>query len=233
MPKGVVDLTALDVFTRLSAAALLGAMIGFERQWRHKPAGVHTTGLVAVGSALFAMLDLILKSGDSTRIMAGVVTGVGFIAGAVMFRSGFSIKGLNTAATIWATAAIGGLVGFELWPEAVGGAVAIVLLNGLFEPVSDALDRRSHHDKAGETEYKITARATLDNQSAVGDAIRAALDKTPFKVLSFSRHRVDDMGVDVVVEAVASKRADTAVDALCGQLLAVENVRQADWSSTR
>lgn len=232
MPKGV-DLTALDVFIRLSAAALLGAVIGFERQWRHKPAGVHTTGLVAVGSALFAMLDLILKSADSTRIMAGVVTGVGFIAGAVMFRSGFSIKGLNTAATIWATAAIGGLVGFELWPEAVGGAVAIVLLNGLLEPVSDVLDRRSHHDRAGDTEYKITVRATLDNQSAVGDAIRASLDKPPFKLLSFSRHRIDDTGVDVAAEAVASKRSDAVVDALCQQLLTVKNVRQADWSSTR
>jgi putative Mg2+ transporter-C (MgtC) family protein len=233
MSKGMVDLTALDVFIRLSAAALLGAIIGFERQWRHKPAGVHTTGLVAVGSALFAMLDLILKSGDSTRIMAGVVTGVGFIAGAVMFRSGFSIKGLNTAATIWATAAIGGLVGFDLWPEAVGGAIAIVLLNGLLEPVSDALDKRAHHDDAGETSYKITVRGTLDNQSAVGDAIRASVDKPPFKLLSFSRHRVDGTLVDVAAEVVASTQADEAVEALCGRLLALENVLRADWSSER
>jgi putative Mg2+ transporter-C (MgtC) family protein len=228
-----VDLTALDVFIRLSTAALLGAIIGLERQWRHKPAGVHTTGLVAVGSALFAMLDLILKAGDSTRIMAGVVTGVGFIAGAVMFRSGFSIKGLNTAATIWATAAIGGLVGFELWPEAVGGAVAIVLLNGLLEPVSDALDRRSSHREAGETAYKISVRGTLENQSAVGDAIRAVVDKPPFKLLSFSRHRGDGTIVDVAAEVVASKKADEAIETLCRQLLAVENVSRADWSSTR
>ena len=232
MPKGV-DLSAVDVFTRLSAAALLGAMIGIERQWRQKPAGVHTTGLVAVGSALFAMLDLILKSGDSTRIMAGVVTGVGFIAGAVMFRSGFSIKGLNTAATIWATAAIGGLVGFELWREAVGGAVAIVLLNGLFEPVSDALDRRSHHRGTAETAYKISVRGTLENQSVVGDMIRAFVDKPPCKLLSFSRHRVDGTGVDVDAEVLASKGSDAAVEALCRELIAVENVRQADWSSTR
>lgn len=227
------NLSAVDVFTRLSAAALLGAIIGFERQWRHKPAGVHTTGLVAVGSALFAMLDLILKAGDSTRIMAGVVTGVGFIAGAVMFRSGFSIKGLNTAATIWATAAIGGLVGFELWPEAVGGAVAIVLLNGLLEPLSDALDRRAQHAKGGETAYKISVLGTLENQSAVGDAIRASVDKPPFRLLSLSRHRVDGTGVDVAVDVVASKRADEAIEELCRQLLAVEDVRRADWSSTR
>lgn len=226
------NLTAVDVVIRLGGAALLGAVIGFERQWRHKPAGVHTTGLVSVGAALFAMLDLLVKGGDTTRVMAGVVTGVGFIAGAVMFRSGFTIKGLNTAATIWATAAIGGLVGFDLWPEALGGAVAIVLLNGLLEPVSDALDRRSHHAGA-ETGYKISVSGTLDNQSAVGDAIRTSLDKPPFKLLSFSRHRVDGTGVDVAAEIVASKKADAAIEALCQQLLAMESVRRADWSSMR
>lgn len=229
----MTHVSGVDVFVRLSLAAALGAIIGFERQWRHKPAGVHTTGLVSVGAALFALLDVMVRGGDTTRIMAGVVTGVGFIAGAVMFRSGFNIKGLNTAATIWATAAVGGLVGFDFLPEAAGGALAILMINGVLEPLSDAFDRRAHHEDDSETAYKISVRGAIDNQDAVRDAIRASVDRPPFKLLSLSHHRVDGTTVDVGAEVLASKPANDAIEALCKRLLAVDNVRRADWSSTQ
>ncbi len=116
------DVTTLDFVVRLAVAAAFGAIIGFERQWRQRSAGLHTTSLVAIGAALFALLDTMLAAGDTTRIVAGVVTGVGFIAGGVIFRSGANVTGLNTAATIWTTAAVGALAGFGLWAEAGAGA---------------------------------------------------------------------------------------------------------------
>lgn len=137
------ELTALDFLTRLGFAALLGIAIGFERQWRQRAAGLHTSSLVAVGAALFALLDQTLNAGDATRIVAGVVTGVGFIAGGVILRSGVNVTGLNTAATIWATAAVGALAGFGLWPQGAAGAVAIVLLNVLLTPIADAINARA------------------------------------------------------------------------------------------
>ena len=96
-----------EFVSRLALAAVLGILIGFERQWRQRSAGLHTSSLVAIGAALFALLDTVIGRGDTTRIVAGVVTGVGFIAGGVILKSGPNISGLNTAATMWATAAVG------------------------------------------------------------------------------------------------------------------------------
>jgi putative Mg2+ transporter-C (MgtC) family protein len=144
------ELTALDFLTRLGAAAIVGIAIGFERQWRHRAAGLHTSSLVAVGAALFALLDGIINAGDATRIVAGVVTGVGFIAGGVILRSGINVTGLNTAATMWATAAVGALAGFGLWPQAAAGAVAIIMLNLFLTPLADAIDARAQHQDSEE-----------------------------------------------------------------------------------
>jgi putative Mg2+ transporter-C (MgtC) family protein len=128
--------------TRLAVAAFLGIAIGFEREWRQRAVGLHTSSLVSVGAALFGLLDGTLNAGDTTRIIAGVVTGVGFIAGGVIFKSGANVTGLNTAATIWATAAIGALAGFGFYREAAAGAVTIILLNVLLQPLADAIDAR-------------------------------------------------------------------------------------------
>ena len=136
-------MTIADFLARLGVAAVLGVAIGFERQWRQRAAGLHTSSLVAIGSALFALLDQTLHSGDTTRIVAGVVTGVGFIAGGVIFRSGFTVTGLNTAATIWATSAVGALAGFGYWAQATGGAILIILLNLLLQPLANAIDARA------------------------------------------------------------------------------------------
>ena len=137
------ELTAVDFLTRLGVAAVLGIAIGFERQWRHRAAGLHTSSLVSVGAALFALLDGMINAGDATRIVAGVVTGVGFIAGGVILRAGINVTGLNTAATMWATAAVGALAGFGLWAQAGAGAVAIIVLNLFLSPLADAIDART------------------------------------------------------------------------------------------
>ena len=108
------EITVVDFLTRFGLAALLGMAIGFERQWRQKRAGLHTEGLIAIGASLFAMLDLIIP-GDNSRIIAGIVTGVGFLGGGVIFRTESNVTGINTAATIWGTAAIEAFAGLALW----------------------------------------------------------------------------------------------------------------------
>ena len=130
--------------TRLGVAALLGVAIGFERQWRQRAAGLHTSSLVCIGAALFALLDLTIGAGDKTRIVAGVVTGVGFLAGGVILRSGLNVTGLNTAATIWATAAVGAMAGFGLWLQAGAGAAAVIVLNLVLEPLAATIDARTN-----------------------------------------------------------------------------------------
>ena len=98
-----------DVFLRLLLAAALGGAIGLEREYRHKPAGLRTNMLIALGSALFSVMsiDLGAAAGSPDRIAAQVVTGIGFLGAGAILRSGENVHGLTTATTIWVNAAIG------------------------------------------------------------------------------------------------------------------------------
>ncbi|MBV8580416.1 MAG: MgtC/SapB family protein, partial [Candidatus Eremiobacteraeota bacterium] len=97
------QLTAMEFVARLLVGAVLGVFIGLERQRRQSAAGVHTSSLVCVGATLFAMIEPLLgDSGNQSRVIANIVTGVGFLAGGVILKEGTNVRGLNTAATIWA-----------------------------------------------------------------------------------------------------------------------------------
>ena len=111
---------------RLAFAALLGAFVGIEREIRGYPAGVRTIALVALGSALFTEISTITGSED--RIAAGIVTGIGFLGAGVIFREGYTVRGITTAATIWSAAAVGMAVGRELYLAASLGSLLIFVL---------------------------------------------------------------------------------------------------------
>jgi uncharacterized membrane protein YhiD involved in acid resistance len=102
-----------EVVVRLGLSILLGAMIGIERQWHHKAAGVKTHTLVCIGSAGFALVSILGLGPNSspTQLAVGVVTGIGFIGGGVIMHRGQGIQGINTAATLWATASLGLCIG--------------------------------------------------------------------------------------------------------------------------
>jgi uncharacterized membrane protein YhiD involved in acid resistance len=129
-PRGeaVIDTTLQwEIVGRIALAAFLGCVIGLEREFRGYPAGVRTMALVCMGSALFA--DTSHVFGGDDRIAAGVVSGVGFLGAGLIFREGYSVKGVTTAATIWATAAVGVAIGAEAYVVAVFAALfAVVLL---------------------------------------------------------------------------------------------------------
>lgn len=117
----------LAIVLRLLLAAVLGTAIGVEREVRGHPAGARTMALVCLGAALFS--DISRIAGGDDRIAAQIVTGIGFIGAGMIFREGVTVRGMTTAATIWAVAAIGMAIGFELYVVAVvGSAIAIILL---------------------------------------------------------------------------------------------------------
>src|ERR1700760_3005904 len=92
----------------LAAAFCLSAIIGFERQWRNRLAGLRTNTLVALGAAPFVVFaQLYPEESSPTRVAAQVVSGIGFLGAGLIFREGLSVRGLNTAATLWCSAAIG------------------------------------------------------------------------------------------------------------------------------
>ena len=113
--SGVSSMTPEEAALNLAAAFCLSAVIGFERQWRNRLAGLRTNTLVALGAATFVVFaQLYPEEASPTRVAAQVVSGIGFLGAGLIFREGLSVRGLNTAATLWCSAAIGVLAGAGL-----------------------------------------------------------------------------------------------------------------------
>ena len=108
----------LDILTRLAAAGLLGARIGYERRFHHKAIGVAGMVLIAIGSTTYMLLGRHLAETDPSsisRTLQGFLSGIGFLGGAVIFKSGFDVKGIKAAAAIWITGALGLAIATSYW----------------------------------------------------------------------------------------------------------------------
>ena len=134
----------LNLAGRILIAAALGAILGLEREWRGKEAGLRTNTLIAIGSALFATMSVTF-GGDPARIAAQVVTGVGFLGAGAIMRTGSNVQGLTTAAMIWANAAIGLACGAgQVRLAAAATVIVLVAMIGL-----TPLDRQFEDRKPG------------------------------------------------------------------------------------
>jgi putative Mg2+ transporter-C (MgtC) family protein len=145
------EIADLELIRRLVTAALLGALIGIEREVHQKSAGLRTNILIAVGSALFTLMSIEMAGpgGDPGRIAAQIVTGIGFLgAGAIMRRQG-GVHGLTTAATVWVNAAVGVAAGGGSYHLAfIATGITLVSLR-ILQPVERMLDRRA--ERKGKT----------------------------------------------------------------------------------
>ena len=123
----------LELFLRLLLAAVFGAAVGYEREQAEKPAGLRTLALISTGAAAFTVASLFGFDGaDPARVAAQVVTGIGFVGAGTILRTGLTVRGLTTAASIWATAAVGVAVGAGLYILATGAtALVLVILHWL------------------------------------------------------------------------------------------------------
>jgi putative Mg2+ transporter-C (MgtC) family protein len=120
----------LEPLLRMAVALVLGAVVGLERELQRMPAGFRTHALVGLGAAIFTVVSAYAFQGpisDPTRIAAQIVTGVGFLGGGAILHYRGSVRGLTTAASLWAVAAIGMAAGAGLYVIAVGGAVLVVV----------------------------------------------------------------------------------------------------------
>ncbi|MFN3937493.1 MAG: MgtC/SapB family protein [Gemmobacter sp.] len=127
----------------LAVALALGAAVGFERQWRQRLAGLRTNTLVALGAASFTVFAASFPDEVSpTRVAAQVVSGIGFLGAGIIFREGFNVRGLNTAATLWTAASIGLLAGAGQYLLAVAVTGMVVFVNLALRPLSRLLDRQ-------------------------------------------------------------------------------------------
>jgi len=122
-------LTVIDIISRFIAAALIGAILGIAR--KDKPAGARTFALICLGSAIFTSVSINGAFGtyDASRIVAQIVSGIGFLGVGVIWKTGINKpSGLTTAAAIWVCASIGVLVGMGIWLEVIVGAILTVAI---------------------------------------------------------------------------------------------------------
>lgn len=140
-----------EIIGQLFLASFLGALIGLEREYRQKGAGLKTYTLVTLGSCLFTLIALKLGhlfykesdlTYDVTRVIQAIATGIGFICGGVIFRQGESVAGLTTAAALWVSAAIGIAVGSKFYFEAIFTAFLTIIVLFLFRFLEEKILRR-------------------------------------------------------------------------------------------
>ncbi|MEU8974652.1 MgtC/SapB family protein [Streptomyces monashensis] len=151
-------LTTVDFLIRLATGVACGALIGVERQWRARMAGLRTNALVATGATLFVLYsEAVGDTGSPTRVASYVVSGIGFLGGGVILRDGAGVRGLNTAATLWCSAAVGVLAASGRMSLALIGTVVVLAVHLLLRPAGRLLDRAP----ASGTDPDATVRATV------------------------------------------------------------------------
>jgi putative Mg2+ transporter-C (MgtC) family protein len=139
------SLSDLEFALRLLLAAGLGGIIGLEREWRNKEAGLRTNILITIGSAVFTLMSIELtdgKTGDTSRVAAQIVTGIGFLGAGAIMRTDAGIQGLTTAATIWVNAAIGVAAGGGEYHLAVITTVITLVVLLVLQPIEKHVDYR-------------------------------------------------------------------------------------------
>jgi len=123
----------MDTLFKIILSTILGLLIGYERESSGKSVGIRTISLICLGSTLFCLMSPNIFHGDNTRIIAQIVSGIGFLGAGIIFKNGDEVHGLTTAATIWATAAIGALVGTGMYIEGIIGGIFVLVINMLFK----------------------------------------------------------------------------------------------------
>lgn len=219
------------VFTeRILLALVLGIAIGVERQWRQRMAGLRTNALVAVGAALFSSISILMNAHvNPTQVAAYVVSGIGFLAGAVIFKEGFSLRGLNTAATIWATAAVGTLSGSGFPAEAAIGAGVILGANVVLRPIVARINRQPLDQTELSQIYEIAVTCYDQNEEAVRASVLAQIRSTTLTLRALESHNVEPSKVRVTATVATTSRADTKLERIVGRLSLDPRIIAASW----
>jgi putative Mg2+ transporter-C (MgtC) family protein len=217
----------------LAVAVGLSAVIGFERQWRNRLAGLRTNTLVALGAASFVTYaELFPAEGSPTRVAAQVVSGIGFLGAGLIFREGLSVRGLNTAATLWCSAAIGVLAGSGYLLQATIASGFVIFVNLLLRPIVRFINRQP----LTSTELEVGYLVAVVCRGADEAHIRALLlQELAGSGLAFRRLESSDLNGSgrVLVRAylTASQRIDPALERIVGRLSLESTISAARWQA--
>ncbi len=224
----------LDTTASLTAAFVLGTLIGAERQYRQRSAGLRTVVLVAVGAASFVDLGMRLTGAEgAVRIIAYVVSGIGFLGAGVIMKEGMNVRGLNTAATLWSSAAVGACAGADRIAEA--GLITLFILAGntLLRPLVNAINRIPIDEGTSEASYEVRVLSGRDHAPKVRESLLAHLKKAKYPVADVEHVPGADATTTEVVATLVSTTANAAeLDAVVATLRRLPGVVHASWEAS-
>ncbi|WP_433526660.1 MgtC/SapB family protein [Nocardia pseudovaccinii] len=226
-------MSTVEMILRLLTGVGLGAVIGFERQYRARMAGLRTNALVAAGATLFVLLSAHGFHGgaaDPTRVAAQIVSGIGFLGAGVIIRDGLNVRGLNTAATLWCSAAVGALAGAGMFTTAAAGAVAVMVVNIALRAAGRAVDRQPDSAAEQPASYVFVAVTNDEQEAHVRALLVQALTRTDFRLLSVASANTDIAGrVEVRAELTGDQRDDRQMESAVSRLSLEPSVTSVGW----
>ncbi len=216
----------------VGAALVMGLAIGLERQFRQHPAGLRTNALVCVGAALFVSLSRLVGDENSpTRIASYIVSGIGFLGGGVILREGMNVKGMNTAATLWCTAAIGTLAGSGFPLHALIGTMTVVGMNLALRPVANRIDARMKTAVNVETIYQMRVVCQVAQEGVVRTILLRHINTHPkmtVQRISTQAGERDGQAV-VLVDIYAVERNERAMQEIMSRINIEPSVSTVSW----
>ena len=215
----------------LSVAFVLGAIIGLERQYRQRTAGLRTNVLVAVGAAAFVDLGMRMAGADgSVRVVAYVVSGIGFLGAGVIMKDGGQVRGLNTAATLWSTAAVGAFSGAGLPGEAVMVALFILAGNTLLRPLVDFVDRRPLNPDETEALYRMHVICRPEHVSVARDLLSDELEHHHYPIREIETLSEGNDYVELAALLVPTSADPAELDTVSEHIAHNPDIISATWS---
>lgn len=221
----------LQASLHLGAAVALGAAIGVERQWRQRLAGLRTTTLVALGAAGFVVFSQLVPGEMSpTRVAAQIVSGIGFLGAGVIFKEGLNVRGLNTAATLWCSAAVGVLAGLGALAHAALLTAFVVGVNLLLRPLVRLVNRAPPDPLAEGGSFTVNVVCRGPEEARVRGVLLHGLTGAGLYLRRLDSTDIEDSDrVEVVAVLGAEGPASDAVERVIGRLSLDPGVTAARW----
>ena len=221
----------VDSLVSLFAAFVLGTAIGAERQYRQRGGGLRTHVLVAVGAATFVDIGMHLNgNAGATQIIAYVVSGVGFLGAGVIMKQGSNVWGLNTAATLWCSAAVGACAGADLAFEAIALTGFVLAGNTLLRPLVNAINRAPLDQAATEAIYEVRLTTSADLLDDGRELLEGELEAANYRLQDVEVVERDQGDVELVATLAGTSADPQQLDAIVARLEANPLVQSAGWS---
>ncbi|MFJ3047981.1 MgtC/SapB family protein [Herbaspirillum chlorophenolicum] len=221
----------LDTAISLTAAFILGGAIGLERQYRQRTAGLRTNVLVALGAAVFVdMANRIGGHEGAVHVVAYVVSGVGFLGAGVIMREEGNVRGINTAATLWGSAAVGAAAGADLILEAIVATIFVLAANTLLRPVVNTINRKPLDIPSVEVTNTLHLIVDSEHQKHVLAQVNQMLEQSHYPTHDLEIRSFTEDEVEIEATLAATSVDGDELDALIARLQSLPAVKQAFWS---